>query len=1300
MGAMDKEKAITVTGKYIPPHRRQIDAVTFFGTKTKSTAANSLVTKPKEKTHYITAASTASIQPTVQSESSVRIAYKADNKLGHASFTQRDTFVVQNVNVHYGENSQEAPALAASDFIAAVKRCYEEEHYQLLSEFHNSMPIKDCYVNLAIMHEKEQHDKEKQLKEQFEKEGFEKQKGKNYDQRLSSYERIYGGKQPIALEDLFKSDTSEKQEAPKKLLVLGRARIGKSTLCQYIAYQWASGRLWQDQSFRVVLWIPLRKLLNYSDVECTIENVIYNECLAEGDKAFGKLEVATLREPLRLLQEKQYILYILDGYDEVASVNQDTPQGKLISQLLKKSQIILTSRPYFMDDDLKGKGLVMDRRLENIGFTTENIATYIRLFFQQAQQPALAESLVQYLKTHPNIQGIVHIPINLALMCVAWKNHYHEGQALPETFTVSELYQSLVTDRVLQYLSKYHSFKMREEDYSDIKSYRLFKAIENGNREEVEVLIAQGVDIESRNGYHNTPLYEATYNNQVDIVKLLLERGANLSAECHESREPLLIATIQNHISIAELLLAKGANTECRDLVMETPLHIACDFNFTPLISLLLQYRANKEARDKYGHTPLHHAVRHNSLEAMLLLLEQRADIEAKNNYDRRPLHEAASYNASWSIHCLALLGANIEAKDNKQRTPLHLAFREKSKEAICALRSAKANFSAEDIKGDTPKDVSDKHCNYQKSKKREIKETRKNRIREYAASENKSVQQGMSKEQNQSREFPPLKPSHDADLLTVNPTRKPFIGEDTSNRSHLNFSTWYHPDVCHCLLQMVENRAQCLRVIFHDLANDNNTTAFKSQLQTLIVLTNRLNKPAVFISKEPGANNHFICGLLKANNLLLINPLGITNHMSVYQTLGELQKDHTIVNAWLSSTVSQRKEYEERLVSCGPISLEIALHILGDFKLEQLNQFWSNLKTNEVITHEASQLKFFGIPIGTLLSEDLQKLATLNDETTYRQHVIAIRQRHGEMLKTLAAYRAKEANVTIENCLAAYKESSYGQVVFNALLTQHRTAVNMDGLPEYQLLAKALDTPEEQIASEKNEQQIPIVVSPQQSTLIQLNGHSPENLNIFNINGEQGNKILLKESNANKNGNKNNDKPMLGSTAQQHLIKQARLINREAINFYRKQDYVNAINKCHRAWYLIDFINRVTDSLSQEYNLELASVYYNLGSAFMKIGKYTMAIRYLYRALAIKTKYGDNYENTSKVLKRLEEAKKAKLAALQQTIMAQAQPPAQPATLEGYQQHGLFAPSASPAAASAYPHTDHNPATTTPVPH
>ncbi len=257
----------------------------------------------------------------------------------------------------------------------------------------------------------------------------------------------------------------------------------------------------------------------------------------------------------------------------------------------------------------------------------------------------------------------------------------------------------------------------------------------------------------------------------------------------------------------------------------------------------------------------------------------------------------------------------------------------------------------------------------------------------------------------------------------------------------------------------MADNNAKCIRVVFPDSDEGNNTITFKTQLKELVELSNNLNRTALFISKEPGAKNHFICGLIENNNLLLINPLGISSHKIFYETLAELQREKTIKEIWLSSNSLQKIQYEEEgLVSCGPITLELAIHILTTFTPEELQLFWrDNLKTSQPTTHDASQLSYHGVNINNLLPNILKELGESNHEHVYQIKVCDIREKHFKQLQTLPAEHSKRLSISVENYLSKCKNEAPAQVIFNSLITD-KTINNIDVSPEFQLLKNELE--------------------------------------------------------------------------------------------------------------------------------------------------------------------------------------------------------------------------------------------------
>jgi len=286
----------------------------------------------------------------------------------------------------------------------------------------------------------------------------------------------------------------------------------------------------------------------------------------------------------------------------------------------------------------------------------------------------------------------------------------------------------------------------------------------------------------------------------------------------------------------------------------------------------------------------------------------------------------------------------------------------------------------------------------------------------------------------------------------------KMFNGDGTArNPSHLEFPTWYHAEVCQYLLHTSDNLTRYIRVIFHDADAGNNTDTFQSQFETLKLLSVRMNKPAVFIAKEPGSNNHFICGILNGNQLLIINPVGISSHVDLYRTLAVLQNSSGL-NILISNHRLQRSEYEpDGLVSCDPISIEVAMHVLANVTVEELNNFFANVLIAQESTTHQTNVVYFSTQISALLPATLLCLVDSNTQEDYQAKIKTIRRKHSEQLKTLPNLHAQARGITVEKYLEQCIDAP-SQVVFNALFLRNMEILNIQEHEEYKLLEKELN--------------------------------------------------------------------------------------------------------------------------------------------------------------------------------------------------------------------------------------------------
>jgi HEAT repeat protein len=291
-----------------------------------------------------------------------------------------------------------------------------------------SFPIEQSYINLAIVKAKELHEKEKQLRNP-----------KHATDVLGTFEHIYGTKTAIDAKNIF--ETCKNHE--KQVLVFGRAGIGKSTFCRYIAYQWATGSYWPQ--YELLALIPLRRLTAYR-----YPPLSQGQTYSLIDLVRKELLRHNLTEKEEELLKKHFderkTLWILDGYDEIV---QNVPPHLqcLFEQLMETPHHILTSRPYLNTLSYKVK-------MEITGFTDENITEYIQQFFDQMKDELddaviKSQRLLNFLRSKQSIWGVAHIPVNLELICSLWSN---EDWSEIEQLTITVLYTKITEWLCRRYL--------------------------------------------------------------------------------------------------------------------------------------------------------------------------------------------------------------------------------------------------------------------------------------------------------------------------------------------------------------------------------------------------------------------------------------------------------------------------------------------------------------------------------------------------------------------------------------------------------------------------------------------------------------------------------------------------------------------------------------------------------------------------------------------------------------------------------------------------------------------------------
>ena len=322
-----------------------------------------------------------------------------------------------------------------------------------------SFPISDFFTQLALIEHQEQRDKEAQQQAQDQNQAQLNLLLLERDSLRESLDRLHKADKTIVLEELFTvRGTGQK---PRKALVIGRAGVGKSTLCQKAAHDWASRKLWKN--FKAVYWIQLR---DCNGAECLQGVNHLEEWLA---KAIGHFIfknphlVKSLQDHIQ--QNPDDVLIVCDGFDEASPMVIDFITKRLLSH--PRLHILITSRPG-VTEALHNR---MDRIVENMGFSDEQIPIYAGNFFRRNNiDPSVAtqktEAFISALKANPAFVGMGHNPLHLHLLCVLWEK---EGRFPP---TLTRLYRNIVS-HVFRYKCQ------REGKNPDDASETAVKAREN-----------------------------------------------------------------------------------------------------------------------------------------------------------------------------------------------------------------------------------------------------------------------------------------------------------------------------------------------------------------------------------------------------------------------------------------------------------------------------------------------------------------------------------------------------------------------------------------------------------------------------------------------------------------------------------------------------------------------------------------------------------------------------------------------------------------------------------------------------
>ena len=244
-------------------------------------------------------------------------------------------------------------------------------------------------------------------------------------------EEILREKVPIALDHILKP--KENGRPVRCVLVEGAPGIGKSTLAWEVCHKWEE--LESVKQYGLVLLVRLREK-KAQEARC-LEDLL--PCDA----------TTNMKELLATIGEGESMLIVCDGFDELpreqrqeGSVYLDLLKGRLLAD----ATIIVTSRPSVSAKLWSLCQHNIDRHLEVIGFTREDIKRYAESVFSGD----ILAGFLSYITSNPPIYSMMYIPLNAVFVALIYQDSYGTDTPFPTTMT--QLFDALTCGLIRRHL--------------------------------------------------------------------------------------------------------------------------------------------------------------------------------------------------------------------------------------------------------------------------------------------------------------------------------------------------------------------------------------------------------------------------------------------------------------------------------------------------------------------------------------------------------------------------------------------------------------------------------------------------------------------------------------------------------------------------------------------------------------------------------------------------------------------------------------------------------------------------------
>ena len=309
-------------------------------------------------------------------------------------------------------------------------QCYAADRLQIRRLSEEELPMEQCYINLAII---EQQCGRVSSGSGYGSNGADST-SQSYPFSILSRQKVQTPDKSIRVELKTLFDQRGRGDhgviKTRRILIRGRAGVGKTTLCKKMVYDFIQQTSLHDlwtQWFDRLLWVPLRNLQRRPGQGYNLSLLFRDEYFRHHLGKDGLTRDDLAAELSRKVDDSnsERTLFVLDGLDEVSQLLASSNEmSDFLKMLLNKPNVIVTSRPNASLPAIRA----FDLELETIGFYPDQVREYIDKSFVDPDTKTTdlnkLKSFQSFLQNHQLIQDLVRIPILLDALCYSLRTEH------------------------------------------------------------------------------------------------------------------------------------------------------------------------------------------------------------------------------------------------------------------------------------------------------------------------------------------------------------------------------------------------------------------------------------------------------------------------------------------------------------------------------------------------------------------------------------------------------------------------------------------------------------------------------------------------------------------------------------------------------------------------------------------------------------------------------------------------------------------------------------------------------------